>query len=206
MACLSVTRTLQAAAGVELQANRQLRNRGAWLLRNVQRNRQRRRSVTWLPAAQGYSGAAEFGPGNGKAGGTGFRPPRAGGMFNSTRLRLQSLGLAGVAAYGLLNTGYYVCTFLFFWCYVARVPTGQGIAASAKAFAAVMGAVWAGSQVTKGLRAAVALAIAPLVDRWMGTVQRALRLESKQAVFAVFVACCFSLAAALFGLVVLAWR
>lgn len=137
---------------------------------------------------------------------------------------------------GLLNTGYYVCTFLFFWCYVARVPTGQGIAASAKAFAAVMGAVWAGSQVTKGFRAAVALAIAPLVDRWMGTVQRALRLESKQAVsggllhgwlllqmvgvisyadtallagvqvFAVFVACCFSLAAALFGMVVLAWR
>lgn len=38
-------------------------------------------------------------------------------------------------AYGLLNTLYYTCAFLFAWIYVAKVPHGQGVAAAAKAFA-----------------------------------------------------------------------
>ncbi len=38
-------------------------------------------------------------------------------------------------AYGLLNTLYYSCAFLFAWIYVAKVPAGQGAAAAAKAFA-----------------------------------------------------------------------
>lgn len=38
-------------------------------------------------------------------------------------------------AYGLLNTLYYTCAFLFAWVYVAKVPAGQGMAAAAKAFA-----------------------------------------------------------------------
>lgn len=99
-----------------------------------------------------------------------------------------------------------ICAFLFFWIYVAKVPAGQGLAASAKAFAAVMAGVWAGSQVTKAPRAALALALAPLVDRLMGVLQRVLGLKSKNSVFGVFVAACLSLAAALFGVVVLSWR
>lgn len=47
--------------------------------------------------------------------------------------------------------------------------------------------------------------LAPLVGRFMDWLQRALGLRSRRAVFLTFVAFCFSLAAALFGLVVLAW-
>ena len=40
------------------------------------------------------------------------------------RQKLASLGLAGVVAYGLLNTAYYTAAFFFIWRYVARVPRG----------------------------------------------------------------------------------
>jgi hypothetical protein len=39
--------------------------------------------------------------------------------------KLQSLGLAGVVAYGLFNTLYYTGMFLFVWFYVAQVPAGE---------------------------------------------------------------------------------
>lgn len=86
---------------------------------------------------------------------------------------------------GLLNTLYYTAAFLLFWTCVAKVPAGQGLAASVKAFAGVMAGVWAGSQVTKAPRAALALALAPLVDRVMCRLQNALGLRSKQAVSAL---------------------
>lgn len=38
--------------------------------------------------------------------------------------RLQSLGIAGVVAYGLMNTVYYTGAFLAVWLLVAKVPTG----------------------------------------------------------------------------------
>ena len=83
---------------------------------------------------------------------------------------------------GIFNTLYYTVSFLVFWCWVVKVPTGQGLAATAKAFAGVMAGVWAGSQVTKAPRAAAALMLAPLVDRLMGALQRALGLRSRRQV------------------------
>ena len=62
------------------------------------------------------------------------------------------------------------------------MPSGQGLAATAKAFAGVMAGVWAGSQVTKAPRAAAALMLAPLVDRLMGALQGALGLRSRRQV------------------------
>ena len=43
----------------------------------------------------------------------------------SLKARLRSYGFAGVAAYGLLNTVYYITAFLFFWTHVAKVPRGE---------------------------------------------------------------------------------
>jgi hypothetical protein len=40
------------------------------------------------------------------------------------REQLQSLGLAGVVAYGLFNTLYYTVAFLVVWFTVANVPAG----------------------------------------------------------------------------------
>ena len=40
------------------------------------------------------------------------------------KAQLQSLGLAGVLAYGILNTVYYTAAFFSIWVYVAKVPRG----------------------------------------------------------------------------------
>jgi hypothetical protein len=50
----------------------------------------------------------------------------------SLKARLRSYGLAGVAAYGLLNTVYYITAFLFFWTHVAKVPRGKVFVAYVK--------------------------------------------------------------------------
>ena len=41
--------------------------------------------------------------------------------------KLSSLGLAGVLAYGLLNTIYYTAAFFTLWVYVVKVPRGEHI-------------------------------------------------------------------------------
>ena len=41
------------------------------------------------------------------------------------KAKLQSLGLAGVLAYGILNTIYYTAAFYTIWVYVAKVPRGK---------------------------------------------------------------------------------
>ena len=38
--------------------------------------------------------------------------------------QLRSLGIAGIVAYGLLNTVYYGSTFMFIWLYVVKAPRG----------------------------------------------------------------------------------
>lgn len=62
--------------------------------------------------------------------------------------------------------------------------------------------VWAGSQVTKLLRAGGALAMAPLVDRGLALLQQQLHLKTMQQAFVVVVAACLAVAGALFGFVV----
>jgi hypothetical protein len=63
------------------------------------------------------------------------------------REQLQRYGLAGLLAYGLLNTAYYSCTFLFVWVYVAKVPHGLGLQGAALKFLEVFALTWGGSQV-----------------------------------------------------------
>ncbi len=47
--------------------------------------------------------------------------------FGDDRLKekLAEMGMAGVLAYGILNTAYYIFAFLFFFIAVAKVPRGQ---------------------------------------------------------------------------------
>lgn len=98
----------------------------------------------------------------------------------SYRDKLAAYGVAGVVAYGILNTLYYTCAFAFAWLYLqpnGPPATGQGWAAAAKAAGAVMALTWAGSQVTKVARAGGAVALAPLVNRLLDWV--AARLGGK---------------------------
>ena len=59
--------------------------------------------------------------------------------------QIQSYGLTGVIAYGLLNTVYYSGAFLFAWLYIFKVPAGLGPRQAATAFLSVFAAVWAGA-------------------------------------------------------------
>ncbi|XP_010554491.1 PREDICTED: uncharacterized protein LOC104824199 isoform X2 [Tarenaya hassleriana] len=67
--------------------------------------------------------------------------------------KLKKYGISGVLSYGLLNTVYYTIAFLLVWFYVAPAPGRMGYVAAVERFLKVMAMVWAGSQVTKLIRA-----------------------------------------------------
>mmetsp|Transcript_25205 Transcript_25205/g.44951 ORF Transcript_25205/g.44951 Transcript_25205/m.44951 type:complete len:219 (-) Transcript_25205:440-1096(-) len=87
------------------------------------------------------------------------------------RQKLAHYGLAGVIAYGLLNTIYYVCAFVFF-VNAVQVPKGMGIAATCKKLLEAFVLTWAGSQVTKLPRLAGAAALAPFVNRLLNYIEK----------------------------------
>ena len=51
-----------------------------------------------------------------------------GGRLAALRRQLQSLGLAGVLAYGLLNTLYYTTAFVSIWVWAVGAPRGEPVA------------------------------------------------------------------------------
>ncbi|KAJ6805062.1 uncharacterized protein M6B38_181985 [Iris pallida] len=126
----------------------------------------------------------------------------------STKELLQSLktyGVAGVLSYGLLNTLYYLTTFLLVWFYFAPAPGKMGYRAAVERFLKVMAMVWAGSQVTKIARAGGALMMAPFVDRGLSWFTIKFKFESKGKAFAAIAGMCFGLAALLFFGLTLLW-
>jgi hypothetical protein len=113
--------------------------------------------------------------------------------------RLASAGLAGVVAYGIFNTVYYTAAFLMVFK-LAKVPSGQGLAASAQAVAKILAVVWAGSQVTKLARAGAALLAVPFVDALLDFIKRKFKLASKKDAFLrVIFPACVGVAVVLFG-------
>ncbi|XP_052167735.1 uncharacterized protein LOC127784459 [Oryza glaberrima] len=118
--------------------------------------------------------------------------------------RLKRYGAAGVLSYGLLNTVYYVTTFLLVWFIFSPAPGKMGYAAAVERFLKLMAMVWAGSQVTKIFRAGGALALAPFVDRGLRWFTVRFNFKSEGRAFATIVGFCFALAALLFfGLTIL---
>ncbi|KAG5249860.1 dnajc [Salix suchowensis] len=88
---------------------------------------------------------------------------------------------------------YYLTTFLLVWFYVAPAPGKMGYLAAAERFLKVMAMVWAGSQVTKLVRAGGirflkeyllprALALAPFVDRGLSWFTGKFKFESQEKV------------------------
>mmetsp|Transcript_7913 Transcript_7913/g.26390 ORF Transcript_7913/g.26390 Transcript_7913/m.26390 type:complete len:259 (-) Transcript_7913:68-844(-) len=169
------------------------------------------------PGETGGMGQALFGGEPGKVGLASFdlpstALPSAGGIVGalsrwnreSARLRerINALGLAGVASYGLFNTIYYVSSFLFIWFCVVKVERGTGVAATARRVGEVLAMTWAGSQVTKLIRAGAALALAPAMERVLQALQNRLRC-SKGAAFAALTVACFALSFSVFGAAIL---
>ena len=118
---------------------------------------------------------------------------------------LRRYGLAGVLSYGILNTLWYAFSFATAWLYVAQVPRGAGLAASAKAAGKVFALAWAGSQVTKAARIGAAALGAPLADSLIDWIRKGMDLPSRRAAFGVAVACCAAVATVVVGGFVVAW-
>lgn len=119
--------------------------------------------------------------------------------------KLRRYGISGVLSYGLLNTAYYLTTFLLVWFYVAPVPGRMGYMAAVERFLKVMAMVWAGSQVTKLVRAGGALALAPFVDGGLSWFTVKFKFESQGKAFMMIVGFCFGLAFMLFLVVTMLW-
>ncbi|MQM02194.1 hypothetical protein Taro_034957 [Colocasia esculenta] len=119
--------------------------------------------------------------------------------------QLKRYGIAGVLSYGLLNTVYYLITFLSVWLYFLPAPGKMGYAAAVERFIKVMAAVWAGSQVTKLLRLGGALALAPFVDKGLSWFTLKFKFGSKGKAFAAIAGACFGLAFVLFLTLTLLW-
>lgn len=117
-----------------------------------------------------------------------------------TQLVLTQYGIAGLAAYGLMNALYYSCALLATYWSVG-VPTGLGRVAALKRVAGVMGVVWVGSQVTKLPRAAGAATLAPLMDRVLSTIA-CYTHSSKTYAFVLICAISLALFAFIFTLVI----
>ncbi|KAK3422785.1 hypothetical protein EUGRSUZ_G03186 [Eucalyptus grandis] len=117
---------------------------------------------------------------------------------NETLKKLKRYGIAGILSYGLLNTAYYLTTFLLVWFYFAPAPGRMGYLAAVERFIKVMAMVWAGSQVTKLIRAGGALALAPFVDRGLSWFTTKCKFESQEKAFLAIVGFCFGLAILLF--------
>lgn len=123
----------------------------------------------------------------------------------SVRDRLAAAGFSGLVAYGLFNTLYYTVAFLMVFN-LSKVPSGQGLAASAQAAAKILLVVWAGSQVTKLARAGAALLAVPFVDALMEFIRKRFRLASKKDAFLrVILPACIGVAVVLFGGVTLCY-
>ena len=114
--------------------------------------------------------------------------------------RIKTLGLAGVTAYGIMNTVYYTLAFTIAWSF-HKIPEGIGLIATWQTAAKVMSVVWAGSQVTKLLRFALAIGFAPKVDvlmRWLSDKTG----YAYKSMFAIITVGCFLASAALFTLMI----
>ncbi|GER30114.1 mitochondrial glycoprotein family protein [Striga asiatica] len=119
--------------------------------------------------------------------------------------RLKRYGISGILSYGLLNTVYYLTTFLVVWFYVAPAPGRMGYLACVERFVKVMAMVWAGSQVTKLIRAGGALALAPFVGRGLSWFTVKFGFKSQGKAFVVIAGLCFGLAFLMFVVVTLLW-
>ncbi|KAL2613684.1 hypothetical protein R1flu_025376 [Riccia fluitans] len=118
---------------------------------------------------------------------------------------LKRYGVAGILSYGLLNTAYYLVTFLFVWFYVTPSEGGLGFIPAAQRFVKVFTLVWAGSQVTKLIRAAGALTLAPFVDRGLSWYTDRFNFHSRGKAFGFIVVACIALAVSVFLIITTLW-
>ena len=109
-------------------------------------------------------------------------------------------GLDGLAAYGLLNTLYYVTAILIVGAHQTFTKKASVVALPSLRSAVELAAmVWAGSQITKGFRIGGAVVLAPAAGRVLDAIQNRLRLKSRELSLALLSAVCITFAAVAFS-------
>ncbi|XP_010668340.2 uncharacterized protein LOC104885327 isoform X1 [Beta vulgaris subsp. vulgaris] len=100
--------------------------------------------------------------------------------------KLAKLGLAAVLAYGLFDgvtyTTFFVMSFLGY-----EKSTGNNPAANLNALIGIVLLMWAGNNVTRPFRVAGAAALAPVIDKGLRKIQKALNLPSLVYAFSLVV-------------------
>lgn len=151
-------------------------------------------------------------------------PPRQ-SWWKIAGAKVRQAGSAGLLAYGMLNAVYYSLAVSLLWVYtgggtrglpyssstvIAAVATtagggggGGGVKATAQRFVKVLALAWAGSQVTKPLRAGGAVLLAPAMGRVMDSVQRRLRLKRRGDTVPVIIAALVLVTGGVFGALIL---
>ena len=116
--------------------------------------------------------------------------------------RVKDLGMAGMTAYGILNTMYYTLAFTTAWSF-RTIPANLSAAAAFRVAGECMALVWAGSQVTKLARLGLAAAGAPKIDEGIKSCCSKTGWAYRN-VFVCVVFGCFLGSAAFFSLLVVA--
>ena len=101
--------------------------------------------------------------------------------------RLKRAGRSGVLAYGALNAAYYATAFAIA-AHASTQTRATSVQASLGNATKLLAVVWAGSQATKPLRAAIAVGLAPVCASWLRAVQRATGVKTEAKAFAILVA------------------
>ena len=116
--------------------------------------------------------------------------------------QVKDLGMAGMTAYGILNTLYYTLAFTTAWSFRV-IPANLSLAAAFRVAGECMALVWAGSQVTKIARLGLAVAGAPKMDHGIKSVCAKTGWAYRN-VFSCVVFGCFLGSAAFFSMLVVA--
>ena len=116
--------------------------------------------------------------------------------------QVKDLGMAGMTAYGILNTLYYTLAFTTAWSF-RSIPANLSLAAAFRVAGECMALVWAGAQVTKIARLGLAVAGAPKMDQGIKSICAKTGWAYRN-VFTCVVFGCFLGSAAFFSMLVVA--
>ncbi|KAL9249993.1 hypothetical protein AKJ16_DCAP25589 [Drosera capensis] len=116
--------------------------------------------------------------------------------------KLAKFGLAAVLAYGIFDgityTSFFVMAFLGY-----EKSTGKNPAANIQALIGIVLLMWTGNNFTRPFRVAGAAALAPVIDKGLRKIQKALNLPSLVYAFAFVVSGVAMLCATVVGILVL---
>jgi hypothetical protein len=134
--------------------------------------------------------------------------PIKGSRIKELQAQLAKAGQAGLLSYGILNCAYYISLTSFVWYWTgAGISTTEVGRSSLQRTLTRLGkvslTVWLGSQATKLFRLLGAVAMAPIADRLIDSIQKRFQLKDRNQSFLYLVYGLWILAGSFYGSIVL---